>query len=77
LLINKICFFRFSLAGTDLPDDDYTTIVPPIKQPNGTSRKLPNVPVIIEHKENDSSSKKGLCNRKKSFLIEIFLFCWF
>jgi hypothetical protein len=56
----------FSLAGTDLPDDDYTTIVPPIKHPNGTNRKLPNVPVIIENKENESSSslsKKGLCNK--------------
>jgi hypothetical protein len=65
LLINKI-FLLFSLAGTDLPDDDYTTIVPPLKHPNGTNRKLPHVPIIIENKENESStstsSKKCLLN---------------
>lgn len=55
--INLIYFFY--LAGTDLPDDDYTTVVPAIKQPNGTNRKLPNVPSIIENKENDSLSSFG------------------
>ncbi|CAF0951088.1 unnamed protein product [Rotaria sordida] len=44
--------------STDLPDDDYTTLVPPIKQINNSERKLPAIPIIIEHKENDSSTKK-------------------
>jgi hypothetical protein len=56
---NQIVFFVY-LAGTDLPDDDYTTVVPPIKQKNDTNRKLPNVPIIIENKENESPLKNGI-----------------
>ncbi|CAF3899490.1 unnamed protein product [Rotaria sp. Silwood2] len=44
--------------GTDLPDDDYTTLVPPVKQINNAGRKLPVIPIIIEHKENDLPGKK-------------------
>jgi len=61
----------FYLAGTDLPDDDYTTIVPPLKQTNSTHRKLPNVPTIIENKENDSPLTKCIYNKKK-FYSNIF-----
>ncbi|CAF0909662.1 unnamed protein product [Adineta steineri] len=42
--------------STDLPDDDYTTLVPPVKQMNGANRKLPQVPIIVEEKENGSTS---------------------
>jgi len=61
------------LAGTDLPDDDYTTIVPPLQQTNSTHRKLPNVPTIIENKENDSPLTKCIDNKKQN-LIKIFSF---
>ncbi|CAF4592318.1 unnamed protein product [Rotaria sp. Silwood1] len=44
--------------GADLPDDDYTTLVPPVKKINNTERKLPQIPIIIEHKEKDVSAKK-------------------
>ncbi|CAF3615357.1 unnamed protein product [Rotaria socialis] len=44
--------------GTDLPDDDYTTLVPPVKKINSTEKKLPDIPKIIEHAENDSLPKK-------------------
>lgn len=51
----------FTLAGTDLPDDDYTTLVPPVKQTNGPNRKLPQVPIIVEDQENALPSTKGTC----------------
>ncbi len=56
---NKDTFLLY-LAGTDLPDDDYTTLVPPVKQTNGAHRKLPQVPIIIENKENDPSLPMGI-----------------
>ena len=52
--------FSFDFTGTDLPDDDYTTLVPPVKQVNGANRKLPQVPIIVENKENDSPAAKGI-----------------
>ncbi|CAF0749750.1 unnamed protein product [Adineta ricciae] len=49
-------------SSTDLPDDDYTTLVPPVKQVNGANRKLPQVPIIVENKENESPA----ANTKRS-----------
>lgn len=38
-----------SLAGTDLPDDDYTTLVPRPKSVGVNNRKMP---MIVEDKES-------------------------
>lgn len=58
------------LIGGDLPDDDYTTLVPPVKQINHNERKLPDIPKIIEHKENDLSPKKGILSTKTTYLLK-------
>jgi hypothetical protein len=48
-----------SLAGTDLPDDDYTTLVPQSKPVNTNNRNASQIPTIIENKENDSITSKS------------------
>lgn len=53
-----MCYYPF--FRTDLPDDDYTTIIPPVKQlTNATNRKLPIIPTIVESKETDPIVSKG------------------
>ncbi|CAF1562455.1 unnamed protein product [Rotaria sp. Silwood1] len=54
------------LAGTDLPDDDYTTYIPQPKSTNVNNRTLSNIPIIIETKENDSTSTIKQKSNKKS-----------
>jgi hypothetical protein len=44
----------FYVAGADLPDDDYTTLVPQSKATNVNNHKTSKIPIIIENKENDS-----------------------
>lgn len=73
IFILSCLFFFFYLAGSDLPDDDYTTIVPAMKQPNGTNRKLPNIPSIVENKENETPLRKGLFEeffQRQDFYLE-------
>ena len=53
-------------AGTDLPDDDYTTLVPHSKPINGTTQKSSQIPIIIEGSKNDSKPKKGNAANKFS-----------
>ncbi|CAF3780313.1 unnamed protein product [Rotaria magnacalcarata] len=61
----------------DLPDDDYTTLVPPVKKINSTEKKLPDIPKIIEHTENDSLPQKAkqsnskLNDRRKTIMTRI------
>ena len=55
----------------DLPDDDYTTLVPPLKQLAGTSRKLPLVPSAIENKEADALSATGRTREIIIFIIAL------
>ena len=53
-------------AGTDLPDDDYTTLVPHSKPINGTSQKSSQIPIIIEG-INDSKPKRGIAENRASW----------
>ena len=56
-----------SLAGSDLPDDDYTTLVPQTRSINNPNRKIPT---IIEDKEHESSLSK---NNRKNLLKIVFI----
>ncbi len=54
--IKEFIYKNIFLTGTDLPDDDYTTLVPQSKPANMNNRKIP---IIIEDKENDLTSTKS------------------
>lgn len=73
MMIKKYSYFYFYWLGTDLPDDDYTTLVPPVKQVNGNNRKLPQIPRIVEHRDSDSSAiKKGIFIYEEWYINSVF-----
>lgn len=58
IMINSICK-NIYLAGADLPDDDYTTLVPQSKPINSNSSNPSKIQIIIEDKENNTTSTKS------------------
>ncbi|UJR13617.1 hypothetical protein I4U23_000630 [Adineta vaga] len=52
-----MCYYPF-FSGTELPDDDYRTLMPLAKTPNVNNRNSTQIPIIIENKENESVEKK-------------------
>lgn len=61
---------NISLAGADLPDDDYTTLVPHSKPVNTNSQNTSKIQIIIDDKENNATPTQS----KKSVISYVFLF---
>ncbi|CAF1260823.1 unnamed protein product [Adineta ricciae] len=53
-----MCYYPF-FSGTDLPDDDYRTLMPPPKKINVNTRNSSAIPIIIENKENDPGRERS------------------
>ncbi|CAF1558429.1 unnamed protein product, partial [Adineta ricciae] len=59
-------------TGTDLPDDDYRTLMPPPKKINVNTRNSSAIPIIIENKENDSGRKRSEYGHRNEYPFDVF-----
>ncbi|CAF1218333.1 unnamed protein product [Adineta ricciae] len=60
-----MCYYPF-FSGTDLPDDDYRTLMPPPKKINVNTRNSSAIPIIIENKENDPGRERSQTLNQKN-----------